>query len=91
MIFGLETDATLMPTRRGPVLRRLADASLAVASALGEMKHHSTRSPGWICVPEVLRMVAMPPIDTVKNSSTLGPTPSSGVRTLFDRATPAKK
>lgn len=32
-----------------------------------------------------------PPIETVKNSSTFGPMPSSGVRTDCDRAMPAKK
>eukprot|EP00966_Prymnesium_polylepis_P164658 3806458-Prymnesium_polylepis.1 len=32
----------------------------------------------------------MPPMETVKNSSTLGPMPSSGDRTDFERATPAK-
>ena len=32
-----------------------------------------------------------PPIDSVKNSSTVGPMPSSGPRTDLDRATPAKK
>ena len=33
----------------------------------------------------------MPPSDRVKNSSTDGPMPSSGPRTVFDRHTPAKK
>ena len=35
--------------------------------------------------------VAMPPSESVKNSSTFGPTPSSGVRTVFDLQIPAKK
>ena len=41
--------------------------------------------------PEVFSTVTMPPMDTVKNSSTDGPMPSSGPRTVFERHTPAKK
>ena len=42
-------------------------------------------------VPLVLSTVAMPPIESVKNSSVVGPIPSSMVRMLLLRATPAKK
>lgn len=41
MILGEDTDATAMPTRRGPCLER---TPLEVPSVL--VKHHSMRSPG---------------------------------------------
>lgn len=40
---------------------------------------------------EVLSIVTIPPRLRVKNSSVVGPMPSSAVRTDFDRHTPAKK
>ena len=49
------------------------------------------RSPGCRTRPLVLSTVTMPPMESVKNSSTLGPIPSSGARTDLERATPAKK
>ena len=53
-------------------------------------RHHSIKSPAEMGRPELLRSVDMPPRERVKNSSSRGPIPSSGERTLFDLATPAK-
>jgi len=86
MARGDDTEHSCTPIRRGPDFCRLpVDVPRSVK------KVHSTLSPGESGAPDVLSTVDMPPSDTVKNSSTLGPMPSSGARTLLDRATPAKK
>ena len=74
MIFGDETEAMVMPKRRGPERARLA-----ACVPLSLWKHHSIRSPGWMGWPLVFSMVTMPPMDTVKNSSVLGPVRLRGV------------
>ena len=73
MIFGEDTVAVLMPIRRGPWRARLA----CDVAALSNESVHSTKSPAKMLVDDVLRRVTMPPKLKVKNSSTVGPTPSS--------------
>jgi hypothetical protein len=54
-------------------------------------KTHSISSPALMGPPDVLSSVTIPPIDTVKYSSSLGPRPSSISRIDLLLATPAKK
>ena len=81
------TVAVLIPILRGPWRARF-DGACAIFELSSD---HSTRSPAKILLSEVLSMVTIPPKERVKNSSVVGPMPSSAVRTLFDRHTPAAK
>lgn len=73
IILGELTEATAIAIRLGFAFARAE--SLAVLECA---KHHSTRSPGWMGPPDVFRSVHIPPILTVKYSSTLGPAKEGG-------------
>ena len=63
-----------MPIRR---TEPWAERALLVVSPCSLKKVHAIVSPAWITSFELLRIVAGPPIVSVKYSSVVGPTPSS--------------
>lgn len=80
-----DTVAVWIPILRGPCRCRLESPRCAMVYD----SVHSIKSPANTELADVLRSVTMPPRESVKNSSTEGPTPSSGPRTVLLRQTPA--